>query len=143
MNLQHHFMALVLEFDAKNNILRGSLKDRVTDAILLESYAEAARFAKSRPPCRAIWDFSEVTDFDVSSHTIRKLVGTPPIVARGYMRVVVAPNDFLFGMMRMLQILSEQSRPELHVVRTMAEAYRLLQIESPEFSVVKPEVGEV
>jgi hypothetical protein len=50
------------------------------------------------------------------------------------MRVVVAPQDFLFGMMRMLQILSEEARPELHVVRTLDEAYRLLRIESPEFS---------
>jgi len=39
-------------------------------------------------------------------------------------------------MMRMLQILSEESRPELHVVRTMDEAYRLLLVKSPEFSPV-------
>jgi hypothetical protein len=40
-------------------------------------------------------------------------------------------------MMRMLQILSEESRPELHVVRTLDEAHRLLLIESPEFSSVR------
>jgi hypothetical protein len=61
---------------------------------------------------------------------------TESIIATGYMRVAVASQDFLFGMMRMLQILSEQSRPELHVVRTMDEAYRLLQVESPEFNPV-------
>ena len=52
------------------------------------------------------------------------------------MRVAVAPQDLLFGMIRMLQIRSEKTRPELHVVRTMDEAYRLLLVESPEFSPV-------
>jgi len=37
----------------------------------------------------------------------------------------------------MLQILSEEVRPELRVVRTMDEAYRLLLVEAPEFSPVR------
>ena len=123
-----------MEFDAKNNVLRGTLRGRVTDQILLDYYAAAVRFATSHPPCRSLWYFSEVTEFEVSSECIRQVARKTPIAA-GYMRVIVASPDFLFGMMRMAQILSE-SRPELHVVRTMDEAYRLLQVESPEFSPV-------
>jgi hypothetical protein len=129
-------MGFVMEFDAKNNILRGALEGRVTDTILLDCYWAAARYAASHPPCRGLWDFSKVSDFDVSSDTIRQVVETPPIIRSGYMRVAVAPQDLLFGMMRMLQILSEKTRPELHVVRTMDEAYRLLLVESPAFSPV-------
>ncbi len=130
-------MGFVLDFDAKNNILRGTLEGPFTGAILLDYYAAAARYTASHPPCRGIWDFSKVeAKVDVSSDTIRQLVGRSPIIPPGYMRVVVAPQDFLFGMMRMLQILSEKARPELHVVRTMDEAYRLLQAELPEFSPV-------
>ena len=66
----------------------------------------------------------------------KELVHRKPIIPAGYMRVVVAPQDFIFGMMRMLEILSERTRPELHVVRTMDEAYRLLLVESPEFNLV-------
>ena len=33
----------------------------------------------------------------------------------------------------MFQILSEKTRPDLHIVRTIDEAYRLLNVESPEF----------
>ena len=127
-------MGFVLEFDAKNNILRGTLKGRVTDAILLDDYAAVARYAKSHPPCRGLWDLSEVIEFEVSSHAIRQLVGTSPIIPTGCLRIIVASQDMLFGMMRMLQILGEESRPELHVVRTMGEAYRLLGVESPEFT---------
>ena len=129
-------MSFVLEFDAKNNILRGRLDGLVTDNILLDCYGAAARYGTSHSPCRGIWDFSEVTNFDVSSYCIRQLVGMSPIIPTGYMRVIVAPQDYLYGMMRMLQMLSEESRPELHVVRTMDEAYRLLLAESPEFSPV-------
>jgi len=127
-------MGFVLEFDAKNNILRATLEGRVTDAILLDYYGITARYAASHPPCRGIWDMSEVTNFDVSSKAIRQVAGTSPIISTGYMSVVVAPQDLLFGMMRMYQIISEETRPDLRVVRTMDEAYRLLAAEAPEFS---------
>jgi hypothetical protein len=130
-------MSFFLEFDAKNNILRGRLDGLVTDAILLDCYEAAAKYRTSHPPCRGLWDFSEVSNFDVSSNCIRQMVWMAPIIPAGYMRVVVAPQDYLYGMMRMLQILSEESRPELHVVRTLDEAHRLLLIESPEFSSVR------
>jgi hypothetical protein len=52
------------------------------------------------------------------------------------MRVIVASQDFLFGMMRMLQLLSGETRLELLVVRTMDEAYRWLLVDAPDFSPV-------
>ena len=42
-------MGFVMDFDARNNILRVTLKGRVTDAILLESYATAARLCGVPP----------------------------------------------------------------------------------------------
>ena len=130
-------MALVLEFDAKNNILRGPLDRPLTDAILLDSYGAASRYTASYPLCRGLWDFSKVTGTpEVSNETVRNLVHRKPIIPAGYMRVAVAPQDFIFGMMRMLQILSEGTRPEVHVVRTIAEAYSLLGVKSPEFNLV-------
>jgi hypothetical protein len=83
-----------------------------------------------------IWDFSDVTEFEISNAAIRQAAVTRPIIASGYMRVIVASHDFMFGMMRMLQLLSEESRPELRVVRTMDEAYRWLLVDAPDFSPV-------
>jgi hypothetical protein len=68
-------MGFVMEFDAKNNILRGALRGRVTDAILLDCYEAATKYATSHPPCRGLWDFSEVAEFEVSSAAIRKVAG--------------------------------------------------------------------
>jgi hypothetical protein len=126
-------MALVVEFDAKNNILRGTLDGRMTGAILLDFYPRAAKYMASRPPCRGILDFSKVADFEVSSAAIRQVAALPPAFPAGYMRVLVIPRDFIYGLARMFQILTQETRPELQVVRTIEEAYRLLEVSSPEF----------
>jgi hypothetical protein len=126
-------MNIALDFDKKNNILRGTLEGPMTGAILLELYAAALEYMASHLPCRAILDFSRVTDFEVSGDAIRRIAAAPPAVPSGYMRVLVVPQIFIYGLARMFQILGEKTRPELQVVRTLDEAYRLLGVESPEF----------
>ena len=129
-------MGFMMSFDARNNLLRMTLEGRVTDAILSDSYATAAKYVAANPPCRGIWNFSDVTQFEVSTDTIQGLARSSPIILSGHMRVIVAPQDHLYGMARMFQILGQETRSDLHVVRTMDEAYRLLQVESPEFGPV-------
>jgi hypothetical protein len=126
-------VSIVVEFDAKNNVLRGTAHGPMTGVILLDFYAAATEYMASHPPCRGILDFSQVTEFEVSAHAIRQVAAAPPAFPKGYMRVIVVPIDFIFGLARMFQMLGERTRPDLHVVRTLDEAYRLLQIESPEF----------
>jgi len=129
-------VGFLVEFDAKNDLLGVTLEGRVTDAILRDCYATAARYVTSRGPCRGIWDESGVTKFEVSSDLIPRLAKTPPIIPPGYMRVIVAPQDSLYGMMRKYQMLGQESRPDLQVVRSMGEACSLLRVESPEFGPV-------
>ena len=126
-------VGFVLDFDATNNLLRVTLEGRVTDPILLDAYTSVARYVETHGPCRAIVDVSAATKFDVSSHAIRDLTRRPPAIPKGYMRVFVAPLDSMYGMVRMFQILTELTRPDLHVVRSVDEAYRLLRVESPKF----------
>jgi hypothetical protein len=122
-----------VDFDAKNNILHGTIKGPMTGVILLDLYATATKYMASHPPCRGILDLSGVTDFEVSSDAIRQVAAAPPAFPAGYMRVLVIPQIFIYGLARMFQILGEKTRPELQVVRTMDEAYFLLGVESPEF----------
>jgi hypothetical protein len=130
-------VGFAIDFDATNNILRLTLEGQVTDTILLEAYATAAGYVALHAPCFGILDGSGVTKFEVSSNTVRELAVSAPIIPAGYMRVVVAPLDSVYGMVRMFQTLGESTRPDLHIVRTMDEAYRLLRVESPEFSPVE------
>jgi hypothetical protein len=46
----------------------------------------------------------------------------------------VAPKDAIYGLSRMFVTVGEESRSKANVVRTMEEAYRLLEVESPQFS---------
>ncbi len=127
-------MPFVMDFDARNNILRVTLQGRVTDEVMSDCYATVAKYAASHPPCRGITDMSEVEEFDVSSNTIRQMAEAPPAFPTEYMRILVAPKAHVYGMARMFQILGAKTRPNLHIVHTMDEAYSLLQVESPEFS---------
>ena len=49
------------------------------------------------------------------------------------LRAIVAPTDFLFGMMRMFQTRGAATREQLHIVRTLNEALGLLGVVSPQF----------
>ena len=129
-------MNFVVGFDAKNNVLRCTLEGRMTGVILLDLYARAVKYMESHPPWRGILDFSGVTDFEVSSDAIRRLAATPPALPAGYMRVLVIPQIFIYGLARMFQILGEKNRPELQVVRTLDEAYTMLGVEFPDFHTV-------
>jgi len=124
----------VMEIDAKDNILRVTLEGTVTDATLSDMYAAVAGYVASHGPCRAIADASRVKMFEVSTSFIREVARNKSAIPTGHMRVFVAPSDFMFGMVRMFQIVGELTRPDLHVVRTLEEAYHLLQVgSSPEF----------
>ena len=90
----------------------------------------------AHPPCRVILDLSPVTEFDVSSDAIRRLAAAPlPLRPLGDMWVLVIQKDVIYGLTRMFQILTETkwNYCELQVLRTMDEAYQLLQVKCPVF----------
>ena len=121
-------MPFSFEFDAGHRILRARLVGRITDAELRETYDRLFHWVPVVKPAAVIFDGSEILKFDVSSETVRYLAFSDPPVPAGAPRFVVAPTDFFFGMVRMFQILGEEKRPDLRVVRSAAEAYRELGI---------------
>jgi hypothetical protein len=74
-----------------------------------------------------------VTAFDVDSQVIRRLALLPPNFPDPIFKAIVAPTDFLFGMMRMFQIAGSETRQQLQIVRTMNEALTLLSAEDAQF----------
>ena len=132
-------MGFVLDFDAGKAVLRVTVEGQVTDEVLSNCYAAVAKYYSSHPLCRCIVDLSQVTKFAVSSSGIVRLAASPPALPAGFARILVAHTDFAFGMARMFQMLGEKTRPDLQVVRTLEEAYRMFELESPEFSPVLSE----
>lgn len=127
-------MGYFFEFDQENNVFRSTTEGRVTDETLLDSFAARQRFRASRPPCKSIIDLSLVTAVDVSRETIDHLARKSANIADSLPQVVVAPEDVTFGLSRMFTILVESAQPNMHVVRSMKEAYALLGIKSSHFT---------
>ena len=119
------------EFDAANNIIRCTRTGQVTNDLMFEVYSEAQELLWARPSCNAIEDFSGVTRVDVSSEVVRRMADLP-VFSSIETLVIVAPQDHIYGLSRMYSILSERRR-NVHVVRTMEEAYSLLGVQSPQF----------
>jgi hypothetical protein len=67
-----------------------------------------------------------VTRSNVSADTIRAASRREGIFNPTATKVVVAPQDYVFGLARMGQALAEQTTPNVVVVRTMAEALEIL-----------------
>jgi len=110
-----------------------SFDGRLDDATLFEGYAASSAHALSHPGCSGIVDFSSVTHFEVTASAVSRLAHHPPLLPVEAARILVAPQDLVYGMARMFQMKTEQRRPALQIVRKMEEAYTLLGIESPEF----------
>lgn len=122
-----------VDFDAVNNILRATIEGRIAGSTLLNFHDAAAKYLAAHPPCRVILDLSPVAEFDVSSEAIRRLAAVPPPLRSPGTWILVIQKDVIYGLARMFQILTETkwNYCELQVVRTMDEAYRLLQVKCP------------
>lgn len=128
------------DFDLANGILRCRLEGRVTDEVLKDFFRAGAAAAKRTHPAAGVIDLSGVTSFDASSRTVRELSQVPPVIADSDLRrVVIAPSAEAFGMMRMFELEGEELRPNIHVVRSEAQAWAILGVENPRFEPLQTE----
>ncbi len=132
-------VAYFLEFDPVNRILCCRMEGQVTEAEFVEYYGEAVELAAQLQPRAWITDLCGVTSFEVSSRAISDQAGQPPVLSDpSAPRVVIARSPSLFGVARMFQLRGQQTRPNLHVVHTHAEAWEILGLkQAPHFDPIK------
>ena len=132
-------MPYYFEFDPKNRILRGRFEGPLTDELLKEYYGVAGGYFERTGARAGITDLSAVNSFEVSPQTIRELASAPPaILDREFPRSIVAPSPPIFGMARMFELGGQDTRPNLHVVRTMKEVCVILGVTDPKFELLLP-----
>jgi hypothetical protein len=119
-------MAFTLSLDETTDALYVRLDGVLTDDVLLEGYWAIMAWVEANSPRILITDYSQVESFQITSEGVRALAAMPPVVPAQFLRVVIAPKDEIFGLARMFQMLSERSRPQVQIVRSLAEARRLL-----------------
>ena len=132
IQIENTVMVVCFELAEAEGVLRVTLSGEITDYAVMELWSKGRGILESFPSCKSIVDLSGLTHYNVSTSTITKLARShsPDLPARVY----VATKDVVYGSTRMFQMLSENTRKNVHVVRTLDEAYKLLGVESPKFT---------
>jgi hypothetical protein len=120
-----------VEFDEETRILLTRVAGRLTDESLVRLYEASRKYSTTMHARVGIVDLSCVTEFAVSTESIRHRARQEPAMADP--RIIVAPQTYAFGLFRMLQLLGEPRHPLLQVVHTLDEVFAALGIPTPHF----------
>jgi hypothetical protein len=127
-------MGYQFEFDPVNKLLLLRFEGRLTEELVADIGHAAQEHWAATDAKMGIADFSKATEVAISTEFLRQFANREPAGDTAkYPRVVVAPNTLQFGLARMFQVVGERTRPSLHVVRTMNEAFDTLGVQSPHF----------
>lgn len=129
-------MAYSFGFNSVHGIFLVRFEGQVTDEEFKEYYRVAGQQMTRLQPSATISDYSGVTDLQVSVETLRELAHAYIAMPASNPRLVVAAAPHIYGLARMFQSEGEPSRPNLHIVTTLAEAFAHLKVESPQFECV-------
>jgi len=122
------------DFDPINRILRSTFQGRVTDKDVLNDQRMMLLLTGFLDPLGAIVDLSDADPFEATPDGLRHLAKLPPAMPKADRScVVVAPSDYIFGLVRIFEIEGGATRPNLHVVRSTDEAYGILALWEPRF----------
>jgi DNA-binding NarL/FixJ family response regulator len=132
------------ELDPENKIFQAKFHGPLTSESIKEFYRAASAAALLAMEFRgSIVDFSGATRVRATPNAIRELAALPPadpVVSRT--RVIVAPNGLILALARMFQLIGRATRPNLHVVRNLSEAFTLLGVTTPRFEPILPSAFE-
>ena len=125
-------MAFTLLFDPGQRVLLVSFGTSLTQAALADMQQAVRRFAAAHGPCPGILDLSAVAEADVSSAFIAGLARQGAVLAR-QKRILVAPQDEIFGLSRMFGLHQAATGEEPTIVRTLAQADAVPEIDEPDW----------
>lgn len=127
-------MSYSFDFDSKTRIIRCRFEGDITDQTLKDYYGVATKLVASKVPNAGILDMSAVTSVDISPQTVRELANSRPTIPDpASPRFIVAASPRLFGLARMFELQGQETRPNLHVVRSAKEVWVILGVEEPQF----------
>lgn len=131
-------MPYSFEFAAPQRMFRSRFDGHVSADDVRQFIEFATTFADDRGgSIVGIVDFSDVKNFELSPPDIHELASRPPVIRdREALRFIIAPSPFIYGLARMFELLGQETRPNLHVVRSQKEVWVILGIEEPKFEPV-------
>jgi hypothetical protein len=125
-------IGLRIAFDQVNQISLIRVAGRLADESLVGLYHACHKYSDDVHASVSIVDLSSVSEFALSSESIRNLAGRKPATAdSARLCFIVAPDTYAFGLCRMFQLVGQFARPLLQVVHTMEEAFAAIGIPCP------------
>jgi hypothetical protein len=125
-------MPFTVQVDKRRKLVSITFRGKVDQAELMQPPGVVSAHPDFDPSFSEIVDFSQVAEADFPVALVQRMAREPSIYAPASRHAVVAPIAHIFGLVRMFQVLAEETRPNLAVVRTVAEAYEFLGIAPPE-----------
>ena len=131
------------EFDKVHRILRACIQGIIGDEEVTKFRADIAKLISDIQPTACVVDLSDTKQYDISSEMIRSMAKAAPALPNVSIAVIlVAPAPHIFGASRMFQIISEEKRPWVRVVKSSLEAYKLLDVDLPSFEPLPSDFGQ-
>jgi hypothetical protein len=118
-----------LTIDVQQRLVISTFSGETNDAEILGHLSVIASHPDFDPSFSEIVDFSGITAGSMSTSMVQELSQRPSIFSLDSIHVIVAPQDFVFGLARMSQVFAEKTKPNLAVVRTIEEAHNFLKLE--------------
>jgi hypothetical protein len=122
-------MGVQVTIDVQRKLVACTYYGEVNDADLFDVAALISSHPDFDPSFSELVDFSEVTAVAASTLAIEKSARQKSIFSLTSRHAVVAPQDHIFGLVRMFEVLAEQTKPNIMVVRTIDEAREFLGLE--------------
>jgi hypothetical protein len=131
--MPHHF-----QFDPQHRILLTVMEGDI-DGSEIQTIDQEMRAAIARiQPSAGISDLTGITNFNVPSHIMRDAAMRQPApFPPDTPRFIVAPTDFLFGMMRMYELIANRPGGKLIVVRRVEDALAALGVSASRFEMLE------
>lgn len=117
-------MSINYRIDASHGMIFTNFSDMVTDSDFQDFMDAFAQDPAFNPNFAHLVDWSQIVSFKISTAAIAA-VARKQLFSSHAKRAIVAPNDCIFGMARMLQMQQDGS---LEVFRSLAEAQEWLGI---------------
>ncbi len=120
-------MPAVLKVDPQRRIVLSTFHGHVTSEDMLRQQEVIQTDPHFQSNFADVVDLSSMSVPDVDEAALRSLAGSRSIFDPGVPHVVIAPADVPYEMALKFRDLARKSRPNLHVVRTLADAQEILE----------------
>jgi hypothetical protein len=117
---------VIISIDHEQRLAKRTYSGVVTSHDLLDSIREYRSTPGFDPSYDELMDFRAAEKIEAPVEDIRQCAITPVPFSNDTKRVILAPQELIFGLARMYQILGEDIHPNISVVRTLEEANRIL-----------------